>query len=260
MQDAKRRAIIFAVVSLVLAMLAGILFMQRVSAVEAQLGNEVTVFVAKSDIQPRQPLKPEQFESVQVPQKFVQQSTVTNLQAIGNQGGIEEYVTIVPLKQGDVLNSNLLKPAKEMGTNGDKRLVYVPSSDRIVFDQPLDAQDRADIIVSWGGSNGSKRTVIFDTDVLVAATSGDEGKFAGVWLEMSLEEAKRFIDAMNFARSVRILKAPQQKDEKKVSVNQEVPDKVEDPDQQKQGEQSPTNGEGNNSLPSNLDEQQLDLD
>jgi pilus assembly protein CpaB len=77
---------------------------------------------------------------------------------------------------------------------------------------------------------------------------------------MSLEEAKRFIDAMNFARSVRILKAPQQKDEKKVSVNQEVPDKVEDPDQQKQGEQSPTNGEGNNSLPSNLDEQQLDLD
>jgi pilus assembly protein CpaB len=76
---------------------------------------------------------------------------------------------------------------------------------------------------------------------------------------MSLEEAKRFIDAMNFARSVRILKAPQQKDEKKVSVNQEVPDKVEDPDQQNQENQNP-NGAGNQSLPSNLDEQQLDLD
>ena len=86
MQDAKRRAIIFAVVSLVLAMLAGILFMQRVSAVEAQLGNEVTVYVAKSDIQPRQPLKPEQFEAVQVPQKFVQQSTVTNCKRLESRG------------------------------------------------------------------------------------------------------------------------------------------------------------------------------
>ena len=137
--------------------------MQRVSAVEAQLGNEVTVFVAKTDIQPRQPLKPEQFEAVEVPQKFVQQSTVTNLNKIN------EFVTIVPLKKGDVLDSNLLKPAKELGTSGNKRLVYVPASDRIVFDQPLNAQDRADIIVSWGGDDGSKRTVIFDTDVLVAA-------------------------------------------------------------------------------------------
>ena len=172
MQDAKRRAIIFAVVSLVLAMLAGILFMQRVSAVEAQLGNEVTVYVAKTDIQPRQPLKPEQFEAVEVPQKFVQQSTVTNLNKIN------EFVTIVPLKKGDVLDGNLLKPAKELGTSGNKRLVYVPASDRIVFDQPLNAQDRVDIIVSWGGDDGSKRTVIFDTDVLVAATAGEEGKFS----------------------------------------------------------------------------------
>ncbi len=254
MQDAKRRAIIFAVISLVLAALAGILFMQRVSAVEAQLGNEVTVFVAKTDIQPRQPLKPEQFEAVEVPQKFVQQSTVTNLNKI------DEFVTIVPLKKGDVLDSNLLKPAKELGTSGNKRLVYVPASDRIVFDQPLNAQDRADIIVSWGGDDGSKRTVIFDTDVLVAAASGEEGKFSGVWLEMTLEEAKRFIDAQNYAHSVRILKAPQGKSKEKVSVDQELPDKVEKPeDQQNQGNQNP-NGTGNQSLPSNLDEQQLDLD
>lgn len=260
MQDAKRRAIIFAVVSLVLALLAGILFMQRVSAVEAQLGNEVTVFVAKTDIQPRQPLKPEQFEAVQVPEKFVQQSTVTNLHGIGNHGGIDQYVTIVPLKKGDVLNVNLLKPAKELGTEGDKRLVYVPASDRIVFDQPLEARDRADIIVSWGGDNGSKRTVIFDTDVLIAATSGEEGKFSGVWLEMSLEEAKRFIDAQNYAHSVRILKAPQQKSGKNVSVNQDLPDKVDKPDQEDQEGQNSSSGVGTNSLPSNLDESQLDLD
>lgn len=250
MQDAKRRAIIFAVVSLVLAMLAGILFMQRVSAVEAQLGNEVTVYVAKTDIQPRQPLKSEQFEAVQVPQKFVQQSTVTSLDKIN------QFVTIVPLKKGDVLNSNLLKPAKELGTSGDKRLVYVPAGDRIVFDQPLEAQDRADIIVSWSGNEeGSKRTVIFDTDVLVAATSGEEGKFTGVWLEMSLEEAKRFIDAQNYASSVRLLKAPQEKSKGEVSINQEVPDKVE----QNSNNQS---GENEDSIfrPDDLNEQQTDVE
>lgn len=251
MQDAKRRAILFAVISLILATLAGILFMQRVSAVEAQLGDEVTVYVAKTDIQPRQPLKPEQFEAVQIPQKFVQQSMVTNLQG-GGDGGIEDYVTIVPLKKGDVLNTNLLKPAKELGTSGDKRLVYVPASNRIEFDQPLEAQDRADVIVSWGGNDESKRTVIFDTDVLVAATSGEEGKFAGVWLEMSLEDARRFIDAQNFARSVRILKAPQEGSRKKVSVNKDVPANV--------GEQNSSKNEGTNSLPSNLDESQLDLE
>lgn len=260
MQDSKRRAILYAIVSLILAALAGVLFMHRVSAVEAQLGNEVTIYVAKTDIQPRQPLKPEQFEAVQVPQKFVQQSTVTNLQGDGDDG-IEDYVTIVPLKKGDVLTTNLLKPATELGTEGDKRLVYVPASDRIVFDQPLEARDRVDIIVSWGEeAEGSKRTVIFKTDVLVAAKSGEDGKFSGVWLEMSLDEAKRFIDAQNFAASVRLLKAPQQESNSKVTINQEVPVKVKDPNKKDQGNQQSPNGEGTNLLPSNLGESQLDLD
>lgn len=251
MQDAKRRAIIFAVISLALALLAAILFMQRVSAVEAQLGNEVTVFVAKTDIQPRQPLKPDQFEVRPIPQKFVQQSMVTDLQSVGEYGGIDQYVTIVPLKKGDVLSANLLKPAKEIGTSGDKRLVYVPAGDRIVFDQPLEAQDRADIIVSWGGNEGSNRTVIFDTDVLVVAASSNDGKFTGVWLEMTLEEAKRFIDAQNFAASIRLLKAPQAKSGNKVSINQEVPDNV---------GQNQTGNEDSVFRPDDLNEQQTDTE
>lgn len=214
MNDAKRRAIIFTVTSLVLAVLAGVLFMQRVSEVEAQLGNFVTVYVAKQDIGSRQPLSPENFEGKEIPAKYVEQSMVTDLKKIGDYGSIDRFVSVAPLKEGDILTYNLLKPADDY-TSGDRRLVQVSATDRVVFDQTLEANDRVDIIVSWNKNDipsGEKRTNIFMQDVLVASVlPGPDNKFTGVWLEMSLDQAREFIDAQNFAQSVRILKAPQKK-------------------------------------------------
>lgn len=214
MNDAKRRAIIFTVFSLVLAVLAGILFIQRVGEVEAQLGNFVTVYVAKKDIGSRQPLSAGDFEAKEIPAKYVEQSVVTDLKKIGNYGPIDRFVSVAPLKEGDVLTYNLLKPADDY-TTGDRRLVQVPASNRVAFDQALEANDRVDIIVSWNKNDiptGEKRTDIFMQDVLVASVlPNSDDKFTGVWLEMSLDQAKEFIDAQNFAQSVRILKAPQKK-------------------------------------------------
>lgn len=211
MNDARRRAIIFTVIALVLAAFAGILFIQRVGEVEAQLGNFVTVYVAKKDIGSRQPLSAGDFEAKKIPAKYVAQSVVTDLKKIGNYGSIDKFVAVAPLKEGDVLTYNLLKPADDY-TTGDRRLVQVPSSNRVAFDQALEANDRVDIIVSWNENDipaGEKRTSVFMKDVLVASVlPSSKDKFTGVWLEMSLDEARKFIDAQNFAQSVRILKAP----------------------------------------------------
>src|SRR5699024_8883382 len=141
MQDAKRRAIIFAVLSLILAAAAGLLFMQRVGTVEAKLGAKVKVYVAKKDIPARQQLKPENFEAREVPKQFVQKSTVTNIKKI------DQTVSAVPMKKGDLLTTNMLKPLAELSSN-NKRMVALSQSNRVFFDQEPQPLDRVDIIVS----------------------------------------------------------------------------------------------------------------
>ena len=211
MQDAKRRAIIFVVIALLLAGIAGLLFMQQVSS--ATGGNTTTVYVAKSDIPSRQPLKKEHFEKKDVPTKYVQDTTVTDLEQI--QMGkyrfkINQLVSVVPIPEGGILTTNMLKEQSALTAN-NKRMVSIAKSDRIVFDGNFDFNDRVDIIVSTRGK-GAPKTETFMRDVQVVGVSKNKkGTVNGLGLEMTLDDAEKFIHMQNFAASIRILKAPTEK-------------------------------------------------
>ncbi|PTM54778.1 flp pilus assembly protein CpaB [Desmospora activa] len=222
MQDAKRRAIIFLILALALAAVAGFLFMQKVSAVDSQLGNHLTVYVAAKEISSRELLTPEDFTAVNVPAKYVQESAVTDLNQIqlGDYPySIDRLVAIAPMKKGDLLTNNLLKSQSSL-TENNNRMVTLAQSDRVKFDGSLEVNDRVDIVVS-NRNDGKVNTSIFMTDVPVVAMTGD-GK--GIGLEMPLSDAEKLIHEENFAAAIRVLKAPTEESNKKRQPSNENQD------------------------------------
>jgi len=203
MLESKRRALIFIGLSVLLAALAGFLFLQKVKALNEQLGETTPVFVAKKSIPSRGVILPEQVTTIEMPNKYVQEakeSFVTNVNDLKNK------VSVVPLSEGNIITKNMLKPVSAV-TNENNRLVTMVPSERINFDQPLVALDRVDIVVSHKFS-GAPKTEIFMKDVLVAMDSRNkEGAFTGVALEIPLQDAPRLIHMQNYADRVRILKS-----------------------------------------------------
>ncbi|SFS86030.1 SAF domain-containing protein [Marininema halotolerans] len=198
MQDAKRRAIIFAILSVILAAVAGFMFLQESNALRAGLGEERMVLVAKRDISSREPLRRTDFEVKSVPERYYKPNQVGDLEEIdGN-------VSIVSITKGDELTSNVLRPITEL-ENSEKRVVELRGSDRVLFDDYFQTQDRVDIIVSYA-ENGGGSTKFMLKDKLVFRV-GSKNSFLG--LELSMDEARKLVEAENFAHSIRVIKAPQ---------------------------------------------------
>lgn len=199
MLESKRRAIIFISISLILAFIAGFMFLQKVNELNRNLGGTTAVYVAKSDIQSRTIITPEMVDTVELPNKFVTKAHVTDPKDITNR------VSIVPLGEGDMITTNLLKPYSEIG-DPNNRLIALFANERVSFDQELEGLDRVDIVVSQQ-FDGEPKTEIFMTDVHVFGVSGTKNEFKGVALEVSKEDAPRLIHMQNYADSIRVLKA-----------------------------------------------------
>lgn len=213
MLEAKRKAIIFLSVAFVFALISGLLFTNYVKSVNVKMGTMTYYYVAKKDIAPRIPLKAEDFEAIEIPQRFLPANLVTDPQSING------AVTVVPLAAGDAIEKNMLKPVTYSAKGSNSRLVRIMGTDRILFDSTLEAMDRVDIIVSH--RNKDKPTAeVFMRDVPVATIY--EGKpqsasgkviddaptqMLGIGVDVTLEEARRLIEMVNYADSVRVLKA-----------------------------------------------------
>jgi Flp pilus assembly protein CpaB len=214
MLESKRKAIIFITLSILLALLAGVMFLQKVKALNTQLGDTTPVFVAKTDIPSRELIKPEQVKTIEIPNKYITDKHIVDKDKLVNK------VSIIPLSPEDIITTSMLKDAT-MVRDQNNRLVTVMTSEKITFDQELTQLDRVDIIVSHKFEDKPK-TELFMSDVLVSGVAAKNEKFKGVMLEVSAEDAPKFIHMQNYADSVRILKAnvgkentPEKKEETK---------------------------------------------
>ncbi|MFT4415389.1 SAF domain-containing protein [Fredinandcohnia humi] len=231
MLESKRRALIFITVSLLLATAAGFFVLKKVQEMNNELGGMTEIYVAASDIASRTLIQPDQVKKVEIPNRYVNEAShVTDVNKLINK------VLIVPLEEGEIITHSMIKPVAA-ATNENNRLVTIPATDRINFDQLLEAQDRVDIIVSQSFED-KPLTEIFMKDVLVA---GVLDKNKGIVVEVPAEVAPEIIHMQNYADSMRILKANVGKgtqpnteevkteDEEKVTETKEVDAKVEQP-------------------------------
>ncbi|MEK4146298.1 SAF domain-containing protein [Robertmurraya sp. FSL W8-0741] len=237
MLESKRRAIIFISISLILAAIAGFMFLQKVNELNANLGGTTKVFVAKSDINSRTIITPEMVETIDLPNKFVTDTHVTDPREITNK------VAIVPLFEGDMITTNLLKPFSEVG-DPNHRLVALFANERVSFDQELEDLDRVDIIVSQQ-FDGQPKTEIYMTDVHVFRVDKTKSEFRGVALEVSKEDAPKLIHMQNYADSIRVLKANVGQEDKVEEVSGETAEKQAETNEQPAQEQGETSEQTN---------------
>ncbi|WP_458415072.1 Flp pilus assembly protein CpaB [Schinkia sp. CFF1] len=199
MLESRRRAVIFLTLSFVLAAIAGFLFLQKVKDLDAQMGEMANVYVAKTNISSREPLLPEQVTTIEIPKRYVTTSNITDTNQLQN------HVLVVPLSKGDLITRNMLKPVAHV-RNENTRLVSFFQTDRVNFDQEIEALDRVDMIISYE-VNGQTRTEFFMKDLLVAMVATKDKKFSGVALEVPMKDAPKLIHMQNYAQSIRFLKA-----------------------------------------------------
>lgn len=183
-----------------LASVAGYLVFQKVKDLNSELGGMTKIYVAKSDIPARTLIQENQITTMEIPNKFyVKDSHVIKKDELVN------TVLVVPVSKGHIITENMLKPFSNL-RNENNRLVSMYPSEKIQFDQVIEALDRVDIIVSTD-DNGKQKTEIFMRDVPVAYAQGSGKDFAGIALEVSMEDAPKLIHIQNYADKVRVLKA-----------------------------------------------------
>ncbi len=243
MLESKRRAIIFISISLILALVAGYMLLKKVQELNEDLGGMTKIYVASDNIASRAIITPKQVETIDLPNKFVTPSHVTDPADITNR------VSVVPLSKGDMITKNLLKPISEVA-NENNRLISFFANEKISFDQDLEALDRVDIIVSQQ-FEGKPKTEIFMTDVPVSMVAKSEGNLRGVALEVSKEQAPKLIHMQHYADSIRVLKAnvgktnpiekPEKAEEKPAEKIEEKPveKKAEEKQDSKPAEENP---------------------
>lgn len=199
MLESKRKAIIFFTIALLLALSAGMLILKKVQALNTNLGTMVQVAVASQEVPSRKVILPADVAMEEIPKKYVKDYHVTDVEELKNK------VSIVPLSKGDVITNNMLKQASSV-VEENSRLISLMRSDRIFFDEQLEALDRVDIIVSQR-FDSKEKTDYFMRDVKVARVSKKKNDFKGVQLEVPAEKAPELIHMQNYADSVRIVKA-----------------------------------------------------
>jgi Flp pilus assembly protein CpaB len=199
MLESKRRAAIFLLFAFLLALAAGYLVLQKVKDLNAELGGMTKIYVAKGDIPVRTLIEENLVTTMEIPNKFVNKSHITNKDDLVNK------VSVVPLTSEEIITKNMLKPFSNL-RDENNRLVAMYPSEKVQFDQVIETLDRVDIIVSTE-VNGEPKTEIFMRDVPVAFSRGEDEDFAGVALEVSMDDAPKLIHIQNYADKVRILKA-----------------------------------------------------
>lgn len=204
MLESKRRAAIFIILALLLAASAGYLVLEKVKSLNAELGGMTEIYVANGNLPARILITESQITTMEIPNKFVNDSHVTNKEEIVDQ------VLVVPLKKEELITKNIIKPYSNLRKE-ENRLVAMYPSEKIMFDQVIEPLDRVDIVTSvpvQGDKSGINfNTTVFMRDVPVAYAQGDEKNFQGVALEVSMEDAAKLIHMQNYADKIRVLKA-----------------------------------------------------
>jgi Flp pilus assembly protein CpaB len=235
MLESKRKAIIFIVLSVLLAVTAGFLVLKKVQALNTNLGTSVKIFVASKEMSSRSLITPENVMTDEIPKKFLRDYHVTNVDDLVNK------VSVVPLSEGDVITKNILKQASSV-VDENNRMITLMQNERVFFDEPLEALDRVDIIVSHR-FNGKEETTVFMKDVKVARTAKKDNKFKGVQLEVSIDKAPELIHMQNYADSLRVIKAnvgkQEANEEETETGKEENPETETKPEEQKKPAEEP---------------------
>ncbi|MGW8969600.1 Flp pilus assembly protein CpaB [Streptomyces platensis] len=111
MNSRQRRGVILLLLSVLCAVGAFVGVLSVIKDVESKVGPEKTAYRLKSDVAAYKELNPGQFEKVQMPQRWLPPTAVTDLDQVSGK------IAVTPLKKGSLLQDDMIveRPALKAG-------------------------------------------------------------------------------------------------------------------------------------------------
>ncbi|MEO3754293.1 Flp pilus assembly protein CpaB [Streptomyces sp. B6B3] len=122
MNARQRRGLMLLVVSVLLAVgaLAGVVAV--INDVESKVGPEATAYELSEDVDPYQELSADQLREVSIPERYIPDSAVTDL------AEIEDQVAVGPLREGSLLQTDMLADRPELAPGQQEIAVMIDAS------------------------------------------------------------------------------------------------------------------------------------
>ncbi len=210
MIDSKRKAIIFLTISFILAVVTAGVVLVQISQAQERLGETVEVASVSKDVQSYRELDMNDIEWVKLPKNSAYSSFITD------KSDLDEVITIVNLKSGDLLTKNLVR--KKLDIPANERVVWLNATDLVLIDQQVTEGDLVDVIVSREVEKKVETKRLLSNIKVVQIEKGAEGS-ESIKISLPLEQAEKLIHYQNFAKQIRVLRVNQVNDNKEEVVD-----------------------------------------
>ncbi len=200
MIDSKRKAIIFLTISFILAVVTAGVVLVQISQAQERLGETVEVASVSEDVRSNSAIDMKDIEWVKFPKNSAS-SFITD------KSELEEVITLIDLKEGDLLTKNLVR--KKLDIPANERVVWLNATDIVLEDQQVKVGDLVDIIVSRELERKVETKRLLSNIKVV-----ERDKEGGIKISLPLEQAEKLIHYQNFAKQIRVLVVNQVNDNK----------------------------------------------
>jgi len=198
MGEYKRTAAIFAVISLVAAFLAALLFLNYVRQAKVNIGDTVEVLVAARDVPAMTVISEDMIKTAMVPKNMAGKFTFTDRKDLINK------TVLVNLSAQVIYTAGIIKAGQDFPSNQRVIQLRAPAA---VFDGEFKYGDKVDIIVSYKDQEKDVSETLFRNIGVVEniKPSGEEASSLGVVMEET--EAEKLVWMLNYGKEVRVIKA-----------------------------------------------------
>ncbi|ONK11802.1 Flp pilus assembly protein CpaB [Streptomyces sp. MP131-18] len=122
MNARQRRGILLLLASALLALAAFAGVLAVINDVESKVGPETTAYELSEDVEPYQEVTPDHVREVSIPERYVPDSAVTDL------GQIDDRVAVGPLREGSLLQTDMLAERPELDPGQQEIAVMIDAS------------------------------------------------------------------------------------------------------------------------------------
>lgn len=199
MFESRRRALIFILLSFIMAVIGGLLFYSKLEELNQDLGEVTEIYVADGSIPSREIITESMVTTIEIPNRYLTDGHIISIDQL------DGMVSVVPLQEGDQLTLNLLRPITDLTEDGNRLVEMKEEWGNIHFDSRLENLDLVDIVISHSFED-EPVTEVFMRDVPVVRIIDNEGGY-GVGLEVSTQDASNLIHMQHYADRIRILKS-----------------------------------------------------
>ncbi|MFK4223758.1 Flp pilus assembly protein CpaB [Streptomyces sp. NPDC019890] len=215
MNSRQRRGVVLLLLSILCALGAFAGVLSVISDVNSKVGPEVAAYRVRTDIAPYTPLKPDQFEKVTMPKRWLSRSAVTDLDVINGK------IAVTQLRGGSLLQDDMIVKRPQLESGQQEIAIMIDAATGVAG--KIRPGNRVNIFATFAARNDSERdqsriivanAKVLDVGELTALGPKKGERSSGpteavpITFALGTTDAQRVAYAESFAEHVRLALLP----------------------------------------------------